>query len=392
MSKAFDVAVIGAGSIGTSVAYFNAKKGASVVLIDAGDIAESTSSRSDGNILVCDKQPGFDAIFAKASQDMFEGLSKELDYDFEWRQRGSLFLTETEEEFQTASEFCEKMKKCGIQMRMMDNKEVQDDEPYLAKDIYGGLETISDGSVYPIGLAYGFALGAEKKGAVLSLHNRVSNIRKEEGSFVIETEKGRILAENVVDACGVWSPVIGEMIGVPVPIRPRQGQILVSEQTFQVARRKVHEFGYMSAKFQSETYHRPVSERVEKYGVAFVFEPTASNNFLIGSSRTFAGEDVSSSIEVMKAMPERAIRFFPVIADIKVIRSYSGLRPYTPDHMPIISDTPVEGFYIAAGHEGDGIGLSPITGKVISDMIAGEEPFMDLSPVSYHRFEKSQLQ
>ena len=116
MGKAYDVAVIGAGAIGTSVAYFNAKKGASVVLIDAGDLAESTSSRSDGNVLVCDKQPGFDALFAKASQDMFEGLSKELDYDFEWRQRGSLFLTETEEEFQMASEFCESMKKCGIQM------------------------------------------------------------------------------------------------------------------------------------------------------------------------------------------------------------------------------------------------------------------------------------
>ena len=90
MGKAYDVAVIGAGAIGSSVAYFNAKKGASVVLIDAGDIAQSTSSRSDGNVLVCDKQPGFDALFAKASQDMFEGLSKELDYDFEWKQRGSL--------------------------------------------------------------------------------------------------------------------------------------------------------------------------------------------------------------------------------------------------------------------------------------------------------------
>ena len=142
MGKAYDVAVIGAGAIGSSVAYFNAKKGASVVLIDAGDIAQSTSSRSDGNVLVCDKQPGFDALFAKASQDMFEGLSKELDYDFEWKQRGSLFLTETEEEFQMASEFCESMKKCGIPMRMMDQKEVQDDEPYLAKDVYGGLETM----------------------------------------------------------------------------------------------------------------------------------------------------------------------------------------------------------------------------------------------------------
>ena len=81
MGKAYDVAVIGAGAIGSSVAYFNAKKGASVVLIDAGDIAQSTSSRSDGNVLVCDKQPGFDALFAKASQDMFEGLSKELEVD-----------------------------------------------------------------------------------------------------------------------------------------------------------------------------------------------------------------------------------------------------------------------------------------------------------------------
>lgn len=386
MYKTFDVAVIGAGSIGSSVAYFNAKKGAQVVLIDAGDIAQSTSSRSDGNVLVCDKQPGFDAIFAKASQDMFPELSRELDYDLEWKQKGSLFLTETEEEFEIASKFCRDMKECGISMRMMDQKEIQDDEPLLAKDIYGGLETISDGSVYPIGLAYGLALGAEKKGAILSLHNRVTDIEKQEDAFRIETENGTILARNVVDACGVWAPAIGAMVGLPIPIRPRQGQILVSEQTFQVARRKVHEFGYMLTKFQSGSYRRPVSERVEKHGVAFVFEPTASHNFLIGSSRAFAGEDISSEIEVMKAMAERAIRFFPVIADIKVIRSYSGLRPYTPDHMPIVSGTPVEGFYIAAGHEGDGIGLAPITGKVMADMIAGEAPFMDLSPLRYDRF------
>ena len=99
MGKAYDVAVIGAGAIGSSVAYFNAKKGASVVLIDAGDIAQSTSSRSDGNVLVCDKQPGFDALFAKASQDMFEGLSKELDYDFEWRQREVSFSQRRKKNF-----------------------------------------------------------------------------------------------------------------------------------------------------------------------------------------------------------------------------------------------------------------------------------------------------
>ena len=69
--------------------------------------------------------------------------------------------------------------------------------------------------------------------------------------------------------CGVWAPVIGKMVGLDIPIQARQGQILVSEQTFQVARRKVHEFGYMSTKFQSDGYKRPVSERVEKIRSCF---------------------------------------------------------------------------------------------------------------------------
>lgn len=386
MSQIFDVAVIGAGSIGTSCAYYNAKKGARVVLIDAGDIADSTSSRSDGNILICDKQPGFDALFAKASQDMFPKLENELEYKIEWTQKGSLYLTETEEEFEIASKFCSDMKECGIQMRMMDHQEVLDDEPYLAKDVYGGLETISDGSVYPIGLAYGFALAAERLGCVLSLHNPVTGIQKGEDYFMIQCKNGDILAKNIVNACGVRAPFIGKMVGLDIPIQARQGQILVSEQTFRVARRKVHEFGYMLTKFQSGSYERPVSERVKRNEVAFVFEPTASNNFLIGSSRSFVGEDIRSEIDVMQALAERAIRFFPVIADIKVIRAYSGLRPFTPDHMPIISDTPVKGFYIAAGHEGDGIGLSPITGTCMADMIAGDKTFMDLSLLSFQRF------
>ena len=142
MSKTFDVAVIGAGAVGSSVAYFKTKAGADVVLIDAGDIAEGTSSKRDGNVLVCDKMPGFDALFAKASQDMFDELSKELDYEIEWRQKGSLYLLETEEEIEIAKGFCEDMKKCGIQMRILDKKEVHEDEPLLAEDVPAGLETI----------------------------------------------------------------------------------------------------------------------------------------------------------------------------------------------------------------------------------------------------------
>ncbi len=387
-----DVAVIGAGVIGAATTYFNAKAGASVALIDSGDLAEGTSSKSDGNILVCDKLPGFDCLFAKASQDMFEQLSHELEYPIEWRQKGSLFLMETDEEMEIAKKFCDEMVACGIPMRMMDHKEIKEDEPLLADDLPGGLETACDGSLYPMGLCFGLAFQARKLGAQLLLHRTVTSIDKQDGGFVVHTTNGDIAAKNVVDCAGVWAPVIGRMVGLDIPIQARQGQILVSEQTFQVGRRKVHEFGYLMAKFQTDGYKRPVSEAIERNGVAFVFEPTASNNFLIGSSRRFAGEDISSDIEVMQAIAERAIRFFPIIADIKVIRAYTGVRPFTPDHMPIVSATPVPGFYIAAGHEGDGIGLSPITGKMIADMIAGNELIMDISPLRYSRFTEKAAQ
>jgi sarcosine oxidase subunit beta len=125
---------------------------------------------------------------------------------------------------------------------------------------------------------------------------------------------------------------------------------------------------------------------MKKYGVALVFEPTEAQNFLIGSSRRFVGMDTSCHIEVLRAMAQRAIRFFPVIKDIKVIRSYAGLRPFTPDHLPIISETEVPGFYVAAGHEGDGIGLSLITGKLISQMICDEALEIPIEALKLSRF------
>jgi len=106
------------------------------------------------------------------------------------------------------------------------------------------------------------------------------------------------------------------------------------------------------AKFGNENYKRNVSPEIEDLGIAFVFEPTLSDNFLIGSCRAFVGFDTRVSIEVMQEIAKRAIRFFPVMEDIHVIRAYAGLRPYVDDHMPIISKVDeISGFYIAAGHD-----------------------------------------
>jgi len=388
MSKIADVVVVGGGVIGTAITYYLAKKNLKVILVEAGDIAEGTSSKCDGNVLIHDKMPGYDSTLAKLSQDLFPQLAKEIDYELDWSRRGSLLVIESDEEMEVAKELYRKQFEGGFPVRLMDQYEVHDDEPNLAKDIIGGLEFQCDGSLDPMALAFGLIYGAKKLGAEIQTYTKVTGIvtNPKEGVQQVITDKGLIATKRVVNAAGVWAPEIGRMVGLDIPIKPRQGQILVAERSTPVARRKIVEFGYMMAKFEGSNYKRKVSRDIEEYGIAFVFEPTLAGNFLIGSSRRFVGMDITCHIEVLRALAKRATRFFPIMKDINVIRSYSGVRPYTPDHYPIISETKIPGFYVAAGHEGDGVGLSPITGKLIAQMICGEATEINVEPLKLSRF------
>jgi len=391
--KAADVVVIGGGVVGAAITYFLTRNNVQVILVERGAIASGTSGRCEGDVLVCDKGPGFDTRLNKLSQDLFPQIAQELNYDIGWTQKGSLLAVENEEEMEVAKTFCARLAVEGLPVRILDRYEVREVEPHLAKDIVGGMETDSDGSLYPMGLAYGLVSDAKRRGAQIMSHNAVLDIKRDVNGRIarVITQREDIVAPRVVNAAGIWAPVIGEMVGLDIPIRPRQGQMLVSERTFPVARRKVMEFGYMMAKFEDGNYTRNVTPEMEQFGVALVFEPTEAQNFLIGSSRRFVGEDTSCNVSVLRAMAQRAIRFFPAIKDINIIRSYAGLRPYTPDHLPIVSETEVEGFYVAAGHEGDGIGLSLITGKMISQMICGEPLSISGDPLRLSRFQKVKI-
>ncbi len=121
--------------------------------------------------------------------------------------------------------------------------------------------------------------------------------------------------------------------------------------------------------------------------VAANLQQTKNGNLLLGSSRQFVGFDLAVDPRVVSLMLSRCIRFFPALANITALRTWTGLRPYTPDLLPIIS--PVEsiaGLYIAAGHEGIGITEGPITGKLISQMIMGQELAIKTDKLSLSRF------
>lgn len=390
--NSFDIVVVGGGAIGTSVAYHLTKKGMQVALIERGDIAHGTSSHCDAVALICDKKPGLDTEMGYASILRFKELTEELSYDFDFAQRGSLYVCETEQEMDEARKYTKQQADDGYDMRMIDAKEMYDREPYLARDLLGGIWTEPDSSMSPYKLCYAFVEEGKKLGLKVFTHTNVTGIKRGEKGEVqaVETDKGDFVTKKIVNCCGAWAPALGEMVGINIPIKPRKGVILISEKSFQIVNQKVQEFGYMLSKFEDIVYKRNVSELVERHNVAFNIEPTEADNMLIGGHREFKGFDISVEADVIRAIAERAVRFYPILKNINCIRAYAGVRPYVEDHLPIVSGVDeVPGYYIAAGHEGDGISLSPITGKMMSQIITGEKTDFNIDKLQFSRYRQA---
>ncbi|MBU4639046.1 NAD(P)/FAD-dependent oxidoreductase [Bacillus toyonensis] len=385
-----DVLIIGGGIIGCSIAYYTSKYGRDVTIIEKGEFVSGTSSRCDGNILAIDKDPGFDSQMSLVSQKLVTDLSEELEHSFEYRAPGSILVCESDEEMEAAQQWVNRQKDAGLPFRMLDRQDIREESPFFADDLLGGLECATDSTVNPYLLAFSLLAESKKMGAKAINHTEVKEMKRDiDGSFIVETTNGTFTAKQIVNAAGVWAPKIGQMLDVNIPIEPRKGHIIVASRQQHVGCRKVMEFGYLISKFGGK---RKVDALTEKYGVALVFEPTESQNFLIGSSRELVGFHTRINNEVIKCIANRAIRFYPKMADMMVIRSYAGLRPWTEDHLPIISRVDhIPNYYIAAGHEGDGISLAAITGKVIEELLNEKETIIPIEPLRLSRFTERVL-
>jgi len=383
--KSAEVAVIGGGIVGCAVAYYLAKAGLETIFIEKNDIASGTSSRCDGNITIVDKDPGFDSQMSLKSQELTADLEDELEIPYEYRKLGSILVCDNDDEMEAAVDWVKTQNDAGLKFDVLDPKDIRAESPYFADDIPGGLVSETDSLINPYLFSYSLIDKAKQYGLKTYTQRKVTNITKDD-DFTIETTNGTFKAKKVVNSAGVWAPFIGKMLDIDIPITPRKGHILVGSRQEPIMMRNVMEFGYLMNKFGRERIADPITT---KYGVALVLEPTESQNFLIGSSREFVGFDESIDINVVHAVARRALRFFPKIDDFRIIRAYTGFRPFTEDHLPIVSEVDeVPGFYIAAGHEGDGISLATVTGKLIQEIITNEETCIPVEPLSFNRFKK----
>jgi glycine/D-amino acid oxidase-like deaminating enzyme len=374
-----DVVVVGAGVVGAACAYFAARAGLAVTIVDRGPVAAGTTGAGEGNILVSDKEPGPELELALLSNRLWRELAGLGGFEFE--AKGGLVVAETAEILGALTALATAQAGRGVEHAPVAAGELPGYEPHLTRELAGGVFYPQDAQVQPMLAAA--RLVQHAPGATLRTGVTVTGfLRDGERVTGVRTDKGDIPAGAVVNAAGTWSGELAALAGLELPILPRRGFILVTEPVsgrlgVPLIRHKVYTAAYVT----------DVASDSAGLSTSAVIEGTPAGTVLIGASRERVGFDRTTSIPVLERLARQAVRLFPALADRRVIRSYCGFRPYCPDHLPVIGADPrAPGLYHACGHEGAGIGLAPATGNLIAGQITGAAPGADLVPFRPERF------
>ena len=388
MYNRYDIIIIGGGVIGTSIAFHLAKRGKRVLLVERQDLASGASGSCDQQIILQSKNPGVHLELALKSAELYPALAQELEHDIEYNASGGMILIETPEEMDVMQDFVERQRQSGLQVDILERKEAVKLQPGLAEHIVGASYSPQDAEVNPIELTLAFAKAAKRLRAEIRLNTEVVTLimsaQRVEG---VKTTQGTFYADTVINAAGAWAPEIGKMTGLQIPIKPRRGQIAITEAVAPFLKRVLLSAQYIVAKYHPGILERS-SSRARQLGVGLALSQSKKGNILIGATREFAGYDTRVSYDGMKEILKNAARLAPPLKEMNLIRVMAGLRPYTPDGLPLIGWIDgLEGLFMAAGHEGDGIALSPITGKIVSELICDGKSVVDMSPFNPNRFE-----
>ena len=232
---------------------------------------------------------------------------------------------------------------------------------------------------------------ARRGGATLDCGAIVLRIDREQDGRVsgVMTSRGFISTRFVVNAAGLYSPQIGAMVGLRIPVIPRKGHVIVTEALpYRLYRHKIQEAGLH--KTHGSAFGAVTDRR--QFGCAVTSEQKREGNIIMGATREFVGFDKTTRIDVVATLAARAKRLVPKLANVRVLRVWAGLRPHTPDHLPIIGPVQeVGGFFVATGHEGLGTTLAPITGKLITECVLGQQTSLSLEPLLLSRFPSDNL-
>lgn len=365
--------------VGAACAYYAARAGLSVTVLDRGPVAGGTTGAGEGNLLVSDKEPGPELDLALLSTGLWQELAELLPPQIEYEPKGGLVVAADETGMRALRDFAAGQRTAGVRADEIPADRLRELEPHLTSGLAGGFHYPQDAQVMPA-LAAAHLLRAGGERVRLRLGEEVTGLLTTGDGAVrgVRTAAGEVSAPYVVNAAGTWGGEFARRAGVELPVLPRRGFVLVTEPLPRVVRRKVYAADYVA----------DVASGSAALQTSAVVEGTAGGPVLIGASRERVGFDRTLSTEVLRRLAAQATALFPVLAGVRAMRTYVGFRPYLPDHLPAIGPDPrVPGLLHACGHEGAGIGLAPATGLLIARSLSGGEPPLEPGPFNPARFE-----
>lgn len=377
-----DVVVIGAGVVGGACALAAARTGLQVEVLDRGPVAGGTTGAGEGNLLVSDKPPGPELDLALLSLRLWTEIDEHVRTvtggGFELEFKGGLVVAADAAALPGLAELAVGQRSAGVEAVEVPAADLIHHEPNLTRDLAGAVLYPQDAQVQPMLAAARMLQAARRSGARVRTGVPVTGMMRDGERVVgVRTSQGDIPAGAVINAAGTWGGQVAALAGVHLPVLPRRGVILVTQPLPPLVRHKVYAAEYVA----------DVASDDAGLESSAVVEGTRAGTVLIGASRERVGFERATPLPVVRRLAAQAVRLFPVLADVTLLRTYAGFRPYCPDHLPVIGADPrAPGLLHACGHEGAGVGLAAVTGHLLARVLTGADPGLDLDHFRPDRF------
>ena len=361
MPGSADVVVIGAGVVGCSVAYFLAREGVSVTILERESIGSGASAHATGSLslLGAEFSPGASFELARASDFEFQQIVPELesatDIDLLYQRRPSLRLALDADEADLIKSLMV-WQQPHVKMHWIDAQEVHSIEPRLSPSIIGAVYEDESAQLDSYRLNLALCRGAELLGANILYREVIGLVTNGTAISGVRTVSGDISCGTVVVAAGTWSRAFTPWLDFPIPVRPLKGERLLLDYPGESLPVLISspKRGHMISRMDGltsvgSTGGRDYDRKEIFWGEEFDRQPTAT-----------------ARMELL----QRAIDVLPDLERAELVQQLAGSRPLSPDGKPIIGPVPGrEGILLATGHTTKGIHLGPITGRIITDYV-----------------------
>ena len=371
MSNCAEVIIIGGGVIGCATAYYLAKEGTSVIVLEGSDhIGNGGSSRNGGGVRQSGRDPRELPLAMYGIRNLWPHLSEELETDCEYHQDGNLRLGKTEKHREILEGLADRARACGLDVRMIDGDEVRRINPHLSHEVTVASWCPTDGHANPLTTTLGFYKMARRLGARFITGEPVTELRTVKGKIrKVITPNNVYEGEQVLVAAGLHSREILGTVGIDVPMDGSLLEALVTEAEAPM-------FDQMLGTADADFYGHQTKHGSFVFGGSSGLEPFYKDN----------GTPVTSS-RTAPCICRGIMKYFPELADARIVRTWAGWSDRSADGVPVLGAVDeIPGLYAACAFTGHGFGISPAVGDQLAKLIRTGSTDVDLSPLRSDRF------